>query len=117
MKKRVINSMGFAGIQTCDMVVDSTGTAVDCSLWSNFFSGACWNPLAPCAAIGAVSGQAATVDQSLSQLGPVVASVVESTPPGSPSVDFCSAATGISCTIWLIGGAALAAFFIFGGRR
>lgn len=115
MSKRVINSMGLAGIQTCDLVVDSTGTAVDCSLWSNFFSGACWNPLAPCAATGSVADQPAVVDPSLSQLGPVVSSVVESSPPGSG--DYCSAATGISCTLWMLGGVGLVLAFIFLGGR
>jgi len=113
--KRVINSMGLSGIQTCDLVVDSTGAAVDCSLWSNFFSGACWNPLAPCASAGSTPGQAATVDPSLSQLGPVVSSVVETDPSGSS--DYCTAATGLSCTLWMLGAAALALFLIFGGRR
>jgi len=110
----VINSMGLAGIQTCDLVVDSAGTAVDCSLWSNFFTGACWNPLAPCAAGGSAPGAAAPSDPSLSQLGPVISSVVESAPPGS--VDYCTTATGVSCTVWLVG-AALAAFVFFGGKR
>jgi len=111
----LINSMGVSGIQTCDLVVDSGGTAVDCSLLSNFFTGACWNPLAPCASAGSVPGQAATVDSSLSQLGPVLSTVVESAPPGSG--DYCSTATGVSCTWWLIGAAVLTALFIFGGKR
>jgi hypothetical protein len=113
---RAFNSMGLAGVQTCDMVVDSSGTAVDCSSIWNFFHGACWNPLAPCAASGAVSGQPSVIDPSLSQLGPL-SSVLESAPPGSEGIDYCSSATGISCTWWLVGLAAAAALFIFGGKR
>ena len=115
MSKRVINSMGLGGVQTCDLVVDSTGTAVDCSLWSNFFSGACWNPLAPCATLASVPGQAATVDSSLSQLGTVVSSIVETDPTGAS--DSCTAATGLSCTLWMLGAAAVALLLIFGGRK
>jgi len=68
---------GLRGIQTCDVVVDGNGNAVDCSLWSNFFHLACWNPAAPCAATGATDGQPATIDCSKSQLGTVGCDLLE----------------------------------------
>lgn len=73
----LVSSRGIGGIETCDIVVDGSGNAVDCSSWGNFFNSACWNPLAPCASTNSTVGQPATVDNSLSQLGGTVASVVE----------------------------------------
>lgn len=68
---------GIGGIQTCDMVVDGNGNAVDCSSVLNLFNSSCWNPLAPCAASGAVDGQPTTIDCSKSQLGTVGCTVLE----------------------------------------
>jgi hypothetical protein len=94
----IVNS-GLGGIITCDVVVDSNGNAVDCSSLGNFFNGACWNPLAPCASSNSTLGQPAQTDNSLSQLGPVVAGLVET--PGATS------------TYFLIGVAIIAAILIF----
>jgi hypothetical protein len=95
----MIVDSGLGGIITCDTVVDSDGNAVDCSAFSGLFNSACWTPIAPCAAAGSVVGQPATVDNSLSQLGPVVAGLIET--PGATS------------TYILIGVAIIAAILIF----
>ena len=99
----------LGGIVTCDMVVNSSGNAVDCSKWSNLFNGACWNPLSPCAAAGSVDGQPTQADMSQSQLGTVVASVTES----QPGQDACSPVIGISCTVLALGAAAMLAAFLY----
>lgn len=90
----MIANSGMSGIQTCDVVVDGNNNAVDCSLWSNFFHAACWNPLAPCAATGSTNGEPASIDNSLSQLGPVGGAVLEGN----------SSFLGIGLTTWVLGG-------------
>lgn len=77
LPSRLAGLRGLRGIQTCDMVVDGNGNAVDCSSVLNIFNSACWNPLAPCAAAGAVDGQPTTIDCSKSQLGTVGCTVLE----------------------------------------
>lgn len=74
---------GLRGIQTCDMVVDGNGNAVDCSSFLNILNASCWNPLAPCAASGAVDGQPTTIDCSKSQLGTVGCAVTEQQASGA----------------------------------
>ena len=103
---------GLGGIVTCDMVVDGSGNAVDCSLWSNIFNTACWNPVSPCAAAGSVDGQPAVVDNSLSQLGATAAGAIEGT-PGQSTVDYLG-----SPAVWMaLAFVGVAALYIFGGKR
>lgn len=102
----IVSANGLGGIVTCDLVVDSTGIAVDCSQWSSLFNGACWNPLAPCAQQNSTPGQPATVDNSLSQLGPVGAWFLETDPNGGNTF------LGIGSTIWLIAGIGLVTLLV-----
>ena len=76
----MLGLQGLSGVTTCDMVVNAAGNAVDCSSFWNIFQSACWNSLSPCAAPGSVNGQPAQVDNSQSQLGSTVASILESSP-------------------------------------
>lgn len=109
----IVSSKGLRGINTCDMVVDGNGTAVDCSLWSNILTLACWNPISPCASSGSVAGSPTTVDNSLSQLGTTAASIVEGGGAAGGGMDFL----GVSITTWLMVGVGVGALVLFTGRR
>lgn len=99
---------GMGGIQTCDMVVDGNGIAVDCgSVW-NILHSACWNPLAPCAATGAVDGQPTTIDCSKSQLGTVGCTALEQQGTGAGGNGL-----GFITTPILIGAAIIGGLLLF----
>jgi hypothetical protein len=101
---RVINSMGLGnvGLGTDYRIDCSTGLTIDCDAWSNFFNKTCWGV---CSASSLPAG------------------VVVGGPPAAPAS--CTISLFDETTCWgpfgnttaLLLGAALAAFFIFGGRR
>ena len=95
---------GLGGVQTCDVVLDGNGNAVDCSQWSNLFTLACWNPMAPCAATGSTTGAPATVDCSQSQLGTFLCELFEA-PAGSQVSPL-----GIPLSMWALGIAGVVAW-------
>ena len=101
---RVINSMGLegAGLGTDYRIDCSTGLTIDCDSWSNFLNATCWGM---CSASSLPAG------------------VVVGGAPAAPGSCSIALFGETSClgpfgnTTALLLGAALAAFFIFGGRR
>lgn len=110
----IVSSKGLRGINTCDMVVDGNGNAIDCSSIWNLTTLACWNPISPCAASGSVAGSPATIDNSLSQLGPIAAGILEGGGAGSGDTNNFM---GFSYTTLLMIGVGVGALVLLTGRR